>query len=1457
MSSQLQVSGEAKIRDIQGPVVANSGVITALDGAASQYVRGDGTLADFPTSTGGGSSVSYYLNSSVSQGTIGGVAYRELSKEPIIGAGTDIAISTTGYVASYITDINDPDVLSIPGGNFNCEFYFSVNNNTGNPFFYAELYKYDGTTFTLLGSSVGVPEFITQGTTIAPYYFAIPVPTSALALTDRLAIRIYVNVSGRTVTLHTENGHLCQVVTTFSKGMVSLNNLTDQSQNLTTGTSGSNFAIVSSGDTHTFNLPVASAANTGKLSSTDWSTFNNKLNTATADATYVSLSATQTIDGFKTFSNPTKNDGGISLKNGASYSGSGYMNLGGLTDGLRFTSGGGISNYFTLPSLVGYTYTFPAATGTIALTSDISYPVTSVFGRTGAVIAVSGDYNTSQVTELTNLYFTDSRARAALSFAAGSGAYNSTTGVITIPTNTNQLTNGASFITLASLSSGAGISYNNTTGVITSTITQYTDALARAAISLTTTGTSGAATYNNTTGVFNIPQYTDQYVGTVTSVAALTLGTTGTDLSSTVANGTTTPVITLNVPTASAANRGVLSSADWTTFNNKQSALTNPVTGTGTINYLPKFTATGSTIGNANITDNGTVITANASGTYTMGLRVYNDISTYNSVSFTDASYVAQGRIVGSSNSLGFDVNGFALRALNIASNGTSTFSNSVNLSAIFTNGGAAGNYNAIELRGGTSGTAPNWQISKDNTIANAFQITASTLNGGTTYTTPVFTLVNTGSLSITNTFTAITELRLKSAVYPTLYNSSLRSDSSAVGILQLGNNNDNYILAGNSAVGGFLAIRVNVSAESITSGTEAIRFVANGNTLIGTDIDGGYKLTVNGTSNIKGKLLISSASDIYPEILTTAADADAFLGFTNTGDGNNAWGVGRRNTGEFWITNFTGNFNSGTRTTVLSLSSTGAASFSSSVSIGGADQGYQLDVKRTSTGDATFDTVANFYKASTHNTGLLLRLKNTIVDLVANNITGGGGPTAGMSFSVSSGGTISTALTLASNSVATFSNSVIIGSTTNPYASLAIKSNNTNSYGGINVYANSNDRFIALQHTGSIGVIETENAGSGVFTDLTFRTGGTERLRIFSGGDIQIGAAVTGGGKLQVNGNVNINGAFQVNGVTIGGGGGSGVTGTGTGNYIAKWSSTSSISNSTIYDNGTNVTIGGTSANKKLEIIVGTSVDNGIRMTYANGVTTEGMDITYNSSGNTTTRFDSIYSSDSALMQFRMKTAGTATNPLSLLGNGRSIFGGTSSISVGLVSILAGGAAGVAWGSGLNIGDASNYWGFIQDGGISRYRNFGTGGHEFMNSSATAIMVLKDNGNVLIGTSTDSGFKLDVNGTIRVVGAATYSSTVTASGGFFDTSDRRLKVLIKDYNQAKGIENVEARLYLKNNKKELGYFAQDVQEILPSAVSEGKDGFLTLSYSQVHTAKIAYLEKEIAELKELIKTLL
>lgn len=59
-------------------------------------------------------------------------------------------------------------------------------------------------------------------------------------------------------------------------GVTSLNGLTGASQTFATGTSGTDFAISSASTTHTFDLPVASGTNTGKLSNTDWTTFNAK-----------------------------------------------------------------------------------------------------------------------------------------------------------------------------------------------------------------------------------------------------------------------------------------------------------------------------------------------------------------------------------------------------------------------------------------------------------------------------------------------------------------------------------------------------------------------------------------------------------------------------------------------------------------------------------------------------------------------------------------------------------------------------------------------------------------------------------------------------------------------------------------------------------------------------------------------------------------------------------------------------------------------------------------------------------------------------------------------------------------------------------------------------------------------------------------------------------------------------
>lgn len=255
--------------------VTSSGTLTVTGaGTSAQYIRGDGQLATLPSSpSGGGASISYYLNGSINASV---ATYKQLSKNPVIGPGTDFSTSTDGLIAQFLTDPGDPNILNIPAGNFLLDFYFSASSAGGTPNFYVELYKYDGAVFTLISSNSATPEFITNGTSIDFYTTSVSVPTTTLALTDRLAVRVYVACDGRTITLHTENSHLCEIVTTLSTGISALNGLIAQVQFLSTGTSGTDFNISSATATHTFNLPVASATNTGKLSSTDWSTFDSK-----------------------------------------------------------------------------------------------------------------------------------------------------------------------------------------------------------------------------------------------------------------------------------------------------------------------------------------------------------------------------------------------------------------------------------------------------------------------------------------------------------------------------------------------------------------------------------------------------------------------------------------------------------------------------------------------------------------------------------------------------------------------------------------------------------------------------------------------------------------------------------------------------------------------------------------------------------------------------------------------------------------------------------------------------------------------------------------------------------------------------------------------------------------------------------------------------------------------------
>jgi len=167
---------------------------------------------------------------------------------------------------------------------------------------------------------------------------------------------------------------------------------------------------------------------------------------------------------------------------------------------------------------------------------DNTDAVSSVNGFTGAV-----SLTTSNILEGTNLYYLDSRARLALSFTAGSGAYNNITGVITIPTNTSQLTNGANFITLSSLSASSPLDYNSGTGAFSiqvansfqngylSSTDWNTFNSKQNTITLTTTGSSGSSTLVGAT--LNVPTYTLSGLGGVPTSRQLTINGTAYDLS--------------------------------------------------------------------------------------------------------------------------------------------------------------------------------------------------------------------------------------------------------------------------------------------------------------------------------------------------------------------------------------------------------------------------------------------------------------------------------------------------------------------------------------------------------------------------------------------------------------------------------------------------------------------------------------------------------------------------------------------------------------------------------------------------------------------------------------------------------------------------------------------------------------------------------------------------------------
>lgn len=356
-----------------------------------------------------------------------------------------------------------------------------------------------------------------------------------------------------------------------------------------------------------------------------------------------------------------------------------------------------------------------------------------------------------------------------------------------------------------------------------------------------------------------------------------------------------------------------------------------------------------------------------------------------------------------------------------------------------------------------------------------------------------------------------------------------------------------------------------------------------------------------------------------------------------------------------------------------------------------------------------------------------------------------------------------------------------------------------------MNRFTNGNTEGIFLGHTGSDNgsitgaVANTVWIGADYISTASYRplalaTGGIARINITSGGNVLIGTATDAGQK------------FQVSGTSY-------FTGTTTIGQTAPSGSVNGIYFRVGVESGIVVT-----SDVALQLSrLGTT---GIIQTFYSGTTRVGqisvtgttVSLESNASGGLSIASTGAATFSSSVSSTTLTTTSATWNAITVTGSGGS------TVPVGIY---------------VNTYPTTSTYYFAQYGG--NWSSAGTWGFGPGGTSDNTIYFRQASSGVLSGTC-----NLNISGSV----------TATA---FYESSDATIKTLITDNYQAKGIESIVAKLYTKNGKEELGYFAQDVQGILPSAVSKGTDGLLSLSYREVHTAKIARLEKRVEELEQLL----
>ena len=474
-------------------------------------------------------------------------------------------------------------------------------------------------------------------------------------------------------------------------------------------------------------------------------------------------------------------------------------------------------------------------TGTTLASNILSSSLTSVGTLTNLTVTnpISGSVTGNAGTVTNGVYTTGTYNNPTW---ITSLAYSKLTGAPTIPTTTNELSNNSGFITTGSLS----INTNTPSGT-TSTLTYNSGVFtftSAAAYTLPTAGTGvggtlGGVKVDGTTITINGGGVISAAVtgGTVTNVSALTIGTTGTDITSTVTNSTSTPVITLNIPTASATNRGALSAADWTTFNNKGTVTS--VSGTGSVSGL---TLTGTVTGSGSLTLGGTLSLTSLQITTGLGYTPYNATN--------PAGYTSNTGTVTSVAALTIGTTGTDITST--VANGTTTPVITLNIpTASATNRGAlsAADWTTFNNKGNGTVTS----------VGGTGTVNGLTLTG---------TVTGAGNLTLGGTLSGINNDQLtNSTISGVALGGSLFNLTAGTGIT----------FSSGTTYNGSAAITINATATGVTSLTGGTNIVLSGST---------GSVTIQRVDGLQS-VVTGNSSSTY-NVLTT----DQYIGTTRSATG-------------------------------------------------------------------------------------------------------------------------------------------------------------------------------------------------------------------------------------------------------------------------------------------------------------------------------------------------------------------------------------------------------------------------------------------------------------------------------------------------------------------------------------------------------------------------------------------